>query len=98
MSGASDSGRSACSDGGSGDDPLFLQVRRPRRPSTSTSSGRARQPSHGARVVAGQRQLQAASDVLLGFAVGAGGRHWYVRQLQDQKASAVVEAMTRTIS
>jgi hypothetical protein len=52
------------------------------------------QPSHGARVVAGQRRLQAASDVLLGWTVGAQGRHWYVRQLQDQKGGAVVEAMT----
>ena len=56
--------------------------------------GPSGQPSHGARVVAGQRRLQAATDVLLGSAVGPGGRHWYVRQLQDQKASAVVEAMT----
>ena len=51
-------------------------------------------PSHGARVVAGQRRLQAASDVLLGWMVGPGGRNWYVRQLQDQKGGAVVEAMT----
>ena len=54
----------------------------------------SRQPSHGARVVAGQRRLQAASDVLLGWTVGTLGRHWYVRQLQDQKGGAVVEAMT----
>jgi DNA-binding IclR family transcriptional regulator len=43
--------------------------------------------------VAGQRRLQAASDVLLGWAVGPEGRHWYFRQLQDQKGSAVVDAM-----
>ena len=51
-------------------------------------------PSHGARVVAGQRRLQAASDVLLGCVVGDEDRHWYLRQLQDQKGGAVVEAMT----
>jgi hypothetical protein len=44
--------------------------------------------------VAGQRRLQAASDVFLGWAVGSHGRHWYVRQLQDQKGGAVVDAMT----
>ena len=38
-----------------------------------------------------------ASDVLLGSAVGPGGRHLYIRQLQDQKASAVVEAMTKDL-
>lgn len=27
--------------------------------------------------------------------MGSGGHQWYVRQLQDQKASAVVEAMTQ---
>ena len=42
----------------------------------------------------GQRRLQAASDVFLGWAVGAQGRHWYLRQLQDQKGGAVVDAMT----
>jgi hypothetical protein len=46
-------------------------------------------------VVSGQRLLQAAGDVLLGWAVGPGGRHFYIRQLQDQKGSAVVEAMTQ---
>ena len=45
-------------------------------------------------MVAGQRLLQAASDVLLGWAVGPRGRHFYIRQLQDQKGSAVIEAMT----
>ena len=44
-------------------------------------------------MVAGQRLLQAASDVLLGWAVGPRGRHVYIRQLQDQKGSAVVEVM-----
>ena len=42
----------------------------------------------------GQRLLQAASDVLLGWGVGQAGRHAYMRQLQDQKGSPVVEAMT----
>ena len=81
-------------DGGSGDDPLFMQVKEAEASVYERFLEPSRQRSHGARVVAGQRRLQAASDVLLGFAVGTHGRHWYVRQLQDQKASAVVEAMT----
>jgi hypothetical protein len=45
-------------------------------------------------VVTGQRRLQAASDILLGWAVGDRGQHVYVRQLQDQKGSAVIDTMT----
>jgi uncharacterized protein (DUF2252 family) len=81
-------------DGGSGDDPLFLQAKEAQASVYERFLSPSTQPTHGARVVAGQRRLQAASDVLLGSVVSEGGRHWYVRQLQDQKASAVVEAMT----
>lgn len=81
-------------DGGSGDDPLFLQVKEAEASVLERFLTPSGQPSHGARIVAGQRRLQAASDVMLGFAVGRAGHHWYVRQLQDQKAGAVVEAMT----
>jgi len=75
------------------DDPLFLQVKEAEASVLERFLGPSGQPSHGARVVAGQRRLQAATDVLLGWFVGPGGRHWYVRQLQDQKGGAVVEAM-----
>ena len=43
------------------------------RRSTSATSGRAAPASHGERVVTGQRRLQAASDILLGWAVGRAG-------------------------
>ena len=81
-------------DSGAADDPLFLQAKQAEASVYERFLGPSAKPSHGARVVAGQRLLQAASDVLLGWTVGDLGRHWYVRQLQDQKASAVVEAMT----
>ena len=81
-------------DSGTADDPLFLQAKQAEASVYERFLGPSPKPSHGARVVAGQRLLQAASDVLLGWTVGELGRHWYVRQLQDQKASAVVEAMT----
>jgi uncharacterized protein (DUF2252 family) len=80
--------------GGDDDDPLFLQVKQAEASVLERFLAPSRQPSHGARVVAGQRRLQASSDVLLGWTVGEQGRHWYVRQLQDQKGGAVVEAMT----
>ena len=81
-------------DGGSGDDPLFLQGKEAQASVYERFLGPSTQPTHGDRVVAGQRRLQATTDVLLGATVGDGGRHWYVRQLDDQKGSAVVEAMT----
>ena len=81
-------------DGGSGDDPLFLQGKEAQASVYERFLGPSNQPTHGDRVVAGQRRLQATTDVLLGATVGEGGRHWYVRQLDDQKGSAVVEAMT----
>jgi hypothetical protein len=53
--------------------------------------------NHGERVVEGQRFMQAASDIFLGWerVVGLDGevRDFYVRQLWDGKGSAVVEAM-----
>ena len=82
-------------DSDSDDDPLFLQVKQAEASVLERFLGASQEPTHGARVVAGQRHLQAQSDVFLGHAVGDfEGRAWYVRQLQDQKASAVVEAMT----
>ena len=72
-------------DGGSGDDPLFLQGKEAQASVYERFLGPSNQPTHGDRVVAGQRRLQATTDVLLGATVGEGGRHWYVRQLDDQK-------------
>ena len=80
-------------EGGSDDDPLFLQVKVAEASVYERFTHASRFTTHGERVVAGQRQLQAASDVLLGAGVGLLGRHAYVRQLQDQKGSAVVEIM-----
>ncbi len=81
-------------EGGDEDDPLFLQVKEAEASVLERFLGPSPYASHGERVVAGQRRLQAASDVMLGWAVGPLGRHLYVRQLQDAKASAVIEVMT----
>ena len=78
---------------GASGDPLFLQVKE----AEASVLERFLRPSpfanHGERVVSGQRRLQAASDVLLGWTKGRRGRHVYIRQLHDQKGSAVIEAM-----
>ena len=54
----------------------------------SAASGYA---NEGQRVVVGQRLMQAASDVFLGWTQGDKGRHFYVRQLRDVKLKPMVE-------
>jgi uncharacterized protein (DUF2252 family) len=75
-------------------DPLFLQVK---EAGASVLEGHV--PSntyehHGHRVVSGQRLMQAASDIFLGWFRGTGGRDFYWRQLRDMKGSANVEGMS----
>ena len=76
------------------DDPLFLQAKEAEASVLERFLKPSPYPSHGERIVTGQRRLQATSDILLGWTIGEHGRHIYVRQLQDQKGAAVVEAMT----
>ncbi|MFO1305368.1 MAG: DUF2252 domain-containing protein [Burkholderiales bacterium] len=73
------------------DDPLFLQVKEARASVLEPYAGKSVYKNHGQRVVAGQRLMQTASDVFLGWTVGMVGRHFYVRQLRDMKMSAVIE-------
>ncbi len=79
---------------GSDDDPLILQVKQAEASVYERYLHPSPMASHGERVVTGQRRLQGASDILLGWAVGDQGRHWYFRQLQDQKGSVVIDTMT----
>jgi hypothetical protein len=76
-------------------DPLFLQVK---EATSSVLEGHlppSRDAQPGERVVQGQRLMQAASDIFLGWTKGAqDGRHFYWRQLRDMKGSAVIEGMT----
>lgn len=77
--------------------PLFLQVKEARE-SVIARYARDKAPAHdGYRVVAGQRLLQAASDIFLGWATGPRGRHYYFRQLRDMKVSADVENFNQKI-
>jgi uncharacterized protein (DUF2252 family) len=79
-------------------DPLFLQVKEAQQSVLAPYAGRSKQASHGQRVVAGQRLMQAAGDALLGW-VGTGEgldgvpRSFYVRQLRDWKMSVDIAAM-----
>jgi uncharacterized protein (DUF2252 family) len=84
--------------GRDGSDPLFLQAKEARRSVLEPHVGASPYDHPGRRVVEGQRLMQAASDVFLGWvsAEGADGRQrdFYVRQLWDGKGSADVERMS----
>jgi len=73
------------------DDPLFLQVKEARASVLEPYAGKSLHPNHGQRVIAGQRLMQSASDVFLGWGRGRNGRDFYVRQLRDMKLSAIIE-------
>jgi uncharacterized protein (DUF2252 family) len=84
---------------GTGDqDPLLLQAKEAEASVLESHVGASRFRNHGHRVVEGQRLMQAASDIFLGWcpAVGVDGnqRDFYVRQLWDWKRSADVETMS----
>jgi uncharacterized protein (DUF2252 family) len=75
------------------DDPLFLQVKEATRSVLEPYLGTSRFYHPGHRVVAGQRLMQAASDIFLGWMTGPAGRHFYWRQLRDMKGSIEVESL-----
>ena len=72
-------------------DPLFLQVKEARASVLEPYAGKSLHGNHGQRVIAGQRLMQTATDIFLGWTTGAGGNHFYLRQLRDVKISAIIE-------
>jgi uncharacterized protein (DUF2252 family) len=80
-------------------DPLILQVKEAQASVLEPFAGASEYANHGQRVVAGQRLLQAATDIFLGWQriTGLDGetRDYYVRQLHDWKGSADPEVMAK---
>ncbi|HEX6876378.1 MAG TPA: DUF2252 domain-containing protein, partial [Nocardioidaceae bacterium] len=75
-------------------DPLFLQIKEATSSVLEGPLPKSRYQQAGARVVQGQRLMQATSDIFLGWSRGAeAGRSFYWRQLRDMKGSALVELM-----
>lgn len=74
-------------------DPLFLQLKEAKASVLEPYAGKSLHASHGQRVVAGQRLIQSASDVFLGWSRGKNERDFYIRQLHDMKLSVVIEAL-----
>jgi uncharacterized protein (DUF2252 family) len=67
------------------DEPLFLQVKEARRSVLAPFTKAEAYAHEGRRIVEGQRLVQAASDMFLGWSTGPAGRHFYLRQLRDMK-------------
>jgi uncharacterized protein (DUF2252 family) len=79
-------------------DPLFLQVKEAEESVLSRFAGASKYPNQGQRVVAGQRLMQASSDIFLGWQRTEAGldgqaRDFYVRQLRDWKYSIDIETL-----
>ena len=75
-------------------DPLFLQIKEATASVLEGHLPKSRFKQHGERVVQGQRMMQAASDIYLGWTIGRDTtRYFYWRQLRDMKGSALVESM-----
>jgi uncharacterized protein (DUF2252 family) len=78
-------------------DPLFLQFKEAQASVLEPFLGKSEFEQHGQRVVEGQRMMQAAPDVLLGWeriiTIDGQERDFYIRQLWDSKGSAEVEVM-----
>jgi len=78
-------------------DPLFLQVKEAQVSVLAAFAGASQYANQGQRVVAGQRLMQASSDIFLGWQrteePGGPARDFYVRQLRDWKFSLNIDRM-----
>jgi uncharacterized protein (DUF2252 family) len=86
----------ALMEGGDGTDPLFLQAKEAQVSVLAAYCGHSQYANQGERVVAGQRLMQAESDIFLGWTranAPDGVGDFYVRQLKDWKFSAPIEQM-----
>ena len=77
------------------EDPLFLQIKEALPSVLEPYAGPSEYRNHGRRVVVGQRRMQAATDIFLGWS-SDGEHHYYVRQLRDMKGSADLMTMKGT--
>jgi uncharacterized protein (DUF2252 family) len=73
------------------DDPIFLQVKEAGASVLEPYAGKSLHKNNGERIVAGQRLVQSASDMFLGWSRGANDKDHYVRQLRSAKVTAMIE-------
>jgi len=77
-------------------DRLLLQFKEALPSVLEPYAGKSRDKNHGERVVKGQRMLQSASDVFLGWTRDSSGHNYYFRQLRDMKMKIDLSKMTKT--
>jgi uncharacterized protein (DUF2252 family) len=82
---------------GGADDPLFLQVKEARASVLEPYAGQSIYPNHGQRVAMGQRLMQSATDIFLGWTENEIGNHFYVRQMRDMKVKPLIELFTPSV-
>ena len=75
------------------DDPLLLQVKEARPSVLAPYAGKSTFSHQGERIVVGQRLMQSASDMMLGWTTGQHKLHYYLRQLRDMKFSLDISIM-----
>lgn len=75
------------------DEPLILQVKETTRSVLEPFTAPSPFKNQGERVVTGQREMQAASDIFLGWLHDDEGHDYYVRQLRDMKVSVKLDAL-----
>ncbi|MBR8836114.1 MAG: DUF2252 domain-containing protein [Stigonema ocellatum SAG 48.90 = DSM 106950] len=79
---------------GDDNEPLFLQMKEARASVLEPYAGKSIYQNHGQRIIAGQRIMQAASDIFLGWTHSEGGHDFYVRQLRDMKIGVDIEELS----
>ena len=77
--------------------PLFLQFKEAVNSVLEPYAGKSTYDHHGQRVVMGQRLMQPASDIFLGWVTAPNGRQFYVRQLRDAKIKPLVETFNADV-
>jgi uncharacterized protein (DUF2252 family) len=76
------------------DDPLLLQYKEARPSVLEPYAGKSPYPHEGQRIVSGQRLMQAASDIFLGWTTNVQGQDFYFRQLKDMKTAIKLKGMS----
>ena len=78
-------------------EPIFLQVKEARQSVLEPYTKPSIYQHHGERVVQGQRLMQSASDIFLGWTTGPQGRFYFLRQLRDKKISPNIDSMNKEL-
>ena len=76
------------------DNPLLLQYKEARPSVLEPYAGKSLYPGHGQRIVSGQRLMQAASDIFLGWTSNPEGQDFYFRQFRDMKTAIKLKGMS----